>query len=781
MPGTELERGLTAAEARARLARDGANEVPEPRRHPLVRLATKFWGASAWMIELIIALSWILHEGADLAVALGLLLVNAIVSFVQEEHASAAVEALRARLQVSARVKRDAAWQTVPARELVVGDLVRVRAGDFVPADLELAEGRLELDQSALTGESAAVAASAGAPVRAGATVRRGEGTGRVVATGGRTYFGRTTHLVSIARPTLHVERVIAGVVRWLLMVVGALVAVTAVMSVTQHLAIREMLPISLILLMSAIPVALPVMFTVSMALGARELGKRGVLVTQLRAVEDAANMDVLCADKTGTLTENRLALVGTVAQPGASADDVVATGALASNEANADPIDLAFLSAARARGLDLAATPISFTPFSAEARRTEAVVEVGGKPVRVVKGALRTIAALAGLDAAALAALEARADREAEHGVRVLAVARGEGSELRVLGLALLLDPPRRDAHELLDRLRALGIRVEMLTGDALPVARQIGGELGLPDIVRAPELRAAGEQGAAALAAGADGFAEVFPEDKFLVVKSLQAAGHVVGMTGDGVNDAPALKQAEVGIAVHGATDVAKGAASAVLTTEGLGGIVELATHGRATYQRVLTWIVNKIATTILKAGFVAFALVATGQFAISALGMMLLVFVTDFVKITLATDRVRASPRPETWKIGPLLRAAIVLGVMMLGEALGLLALLWHRFGLAGHPGRLSTFSFQELLFFSLASILSFRERRAFWASRPSAVLAIALIANLVAGMLVGGMGFSTLPPIPALDTAVAFGFALACCLGPNELVKRILVPS
>ena len=779
MSPSDPQRGLSTVEARARLARDGANEVPEPAHHPLRRLGAKFWGPSAWMIELIVILSWLLHKNADLVVALGLLLANAIVSFVQEEHASAAVEALRARLQVSARVRRDSTWQTVTARELVAGDVVRVRAGDFVPADIELADGALALDQSALTGESAAVSAGVATTIRAGAIARRGEATGTVVATGPRTYFGRTTQLVSTARPKLHVERVIARVVRWLLVIVGALVALTASVSVAHGLEIGEILPISLVLLMSAIPVALPVMFTVSMAVGARELGRRGVLVTQLRAVEDAANMDVLCADKTGTLTENRLALVGAIAQPGCREDDVVAAGALASNEANADPIDLAFLRAARDRGLELAAKPVSFAPFSAETRRTEAVVELAGRHTRVVKGALRTVAELAGMDATAIAELQARADREAERGVRVLAVARDDGDSLRLVGLALLLDPPRRDARALIDRLRALGIRVEMLTGDALPVARHIGRELDLAKIVRAPELRGASEQRAREIAAGADGFAEVFPDDKFLVVKSLQSAGHVIGMTGDGVNDAPALKQAEVGIAVRDATDVAKGAASAVLTTEGLGGIVDLVTHGRATYQRVLTWIVNKIASTLLKAGFVAIALVATGRFAISALGMVLLVFVTDFVKITLATDHVRASPQPETWNIGPLVRVAIVLGTLMLGETLGLLAFAWSRFGLADDPGRLSTFSFQLLLFFSLFSLLSFRERRAFWASAPSAVLSIAIAANVTAGVLVGWLGFFALEPVPIANTAVAFAFAAVCCFGPNELVKHWLV--
>lgn len=771
--------GLTTAEATQRLARDGANEVAEAPRHPWLSLGKKFWGVSAWMLELIAALSWMLHKYADLVVALGLLVVNAILSFVQEERASAAVAALRKQLQVSARVLRDGGWHSIAARELVVGDVARVRSGDIIPADIELADGDLQIDESALTGESRATGAHAGATVHAGSIVRQGEATGTVKATGARTFFGRTTQLVSTAHPKLHVEQVISRVVRWLLVIVGVLVAVTIAASLLEGLALVDILPISLVLLMSAIPVALPVMFTVSMAVGARELGRHGVLVTQLRAVEDAATMDLLCADKTGTLTENRLTLVGAIARPGFTEDDVVRFGAFASNEANADPIDLAFLGAAKDRHLPPATRVTTFIPFSAATRRTEAIVEVDGKDVHTIKGALRTVAELAGLDPEASAELQAQADREAARGVRVLAVARGDRTAVQLVGIALLLDPPRKDSRELLDALRARGIAIKMLTGDALPVAREIGHELGLENIIRAPDLRTASATRAGELAASADGFAEIFPEDKFRIVESLQSSGRVVGMTGDGVNDAPALRQAEVGIAVHDATDVAKGAASAVLTTPGLGGIVDLVTHGRATYQRVLTWIVNKVSRTILKAGFVVGAFLATGQFVISALGMVLLVFMTDFVKITLATDRVRASREPETWNIAPLIRVAVVIGVLMLGESLGLLALGWHRLGLAHDGARLSTFTFQILLYFAVFSIVSIRERRHFWSSRPSSILAIALAADVLAGTAVGWHGLAELGPLPLHDSALVFGYAAVCCLVVNDAVKVALL--
>lgn len=782
--GSDRETGLTTAEAETRLRSRGPNEVLEPKAHPFRLFATKFWSLSAWMLELIALLSLVLNKWADLAVAISLLVANAILSFLQEQRASAAVAALRHRLQVTARVRRDSGWRGIPARELVVGDIVRVRGGDFVPADLQLLEGKLLVDQSALTGESREVGRATDDPVHSGSVVRQGEATGVVTATGARTFFGRTTELVQSARPRLHVEAVITRLVKWLFLIVGTLVAVAVAGALASGVGLLEILPLSLVLLMSAVPVALPVMFTVSMAVGSIELGRRGVLITRLSAAEDAANMDVVCVDKTGTLTQNRLTFAGALPEAGFTEGDVLRAGAWASNEANQDPIDLAFLDTARERGLiDSGLGVRSFTPFSAAIRRTEAIVDFEGRASRVMKGALRTIAGEAACTPAAIAALEASADAQAQKGFRVLAVARAEGEgPVRLVGLALLHDAPRPDSRRLIEELRDLGISVKMLTGDALPVAREIARELGMGRIVRAPELRAArAAEGSTVmdLVRDSDGFAEVFPEDKFLVVKSLQEAGHVVGMTGDGVNDAPALRQAEVGIAVSGATDVAKGAASVVLTAEGLASIVDLVTNGRAIYQRVLTWIVNKVSRTILKAGYVVFAFLMTGKFVISALGMVLLVFMTDFVKIALSTDRVRPSRKPETWNIGPLVGVAVVLGLLMLAESLGLLAIGWHRFDLGNEEGRLHTFAFQTLLFFALFSIVSIRERRFFWRSRPSPVLAAALFADGCVGILIGVHGLAGLRPLPLEQTGFVLGFAMASSLLVNDWIKTILI--
>ena len=782
----DAETGLTSVEAVSRLKQHGANEVVIQKGHPVLAFLAKFWGLSAWMLELIMLLSAVLGKYSDLAVVSALLVVNAILGFAQERRAAGVVETLRQRLRVSARVRRDSTWQLVPARELVPGDIVRVRAGDIVPADVKLLTGPLSVDQSALTGESRDVDRMPGEVLSSGSIVRRGEGNGVVMLTGAKTYFGRTTELVQEARPKLHIEAVVAKVVRWLFVIVGAVLAVVIVMSLIRGIPLVEMAPLMLVLLMSAVPVALPVMFTVSMAVGSRELASRGVLVTRLSAAEDAATMDVLCVDKTGTITMNRLTVTGVIPLGQASEADVLFAGALASQAANQDPIDLAFLAAAQDRHIFdrmPATAPVSFTPFDAKSRRTEAIVEHNGQRLRLMKGAVRTIAGACGLEPADIEALEGRVGEAALKGYRTLAVARGpENGAPSLVGLVTLYDPPRPDARQLIASLHSLGIAVKMLTGDALAVAREIASGVGLPNIRRVADLKAAGAPAgseAADLLAGAGGFAEVFPEDKYVVVQHLQAAGHVTGMTGDGVNDAPALRQAEVGIAVSTATDVAKGAASVVLTEPGLTNIVTLVEQGRTIYQRILTWIINKISRTILKAAYVAIAFVLTGKFVVSAFAMLLLVFMTDFAKIALATDEVRWSMKPETWNIGNFVLVSVALGTALVAEALLLLWIGWSSFDLAANDSALSTFSFLMLLYLAVFSVVSARERRWFWSTMPSKTLMAALALDALVGTILTRVGLPGLAPLPWWQTLLILGYAMAACLAVNDGIKVALI--
>jgi len=599
--------------------------------------------------------------------------------------------------------------------------------------------------------------------------------------TGAKTYFGRTTQLVQEARPKLHIEAVVAKVVRWLFVIVGALICAVIVLSLIRGSPLIEMIPLMLVLLMSAVPVALPVMFTVSMAVGSKELAKLGVLVTRLSAAEDAATMDVLCVDKTGTITMNQLAVTGVIPLEHATEADVLFAAALASQEANQDPIDHAFLTAAKDRHVfdNLSKiTPISFAPFDAKNRRTEAVVEQNGQRFRVMKGAVRTLAEACGLQPPAIEALEKRVRESALKGYRMLAVARGpETGNPALVGLVSLYDPPRPDAKQLIATLHDLGVPVKMLTGDARAVACEIGQGVGLPNIRHMADLKA--DNKTVDLFAGADGFAEVFPEDKYTVVKHLQAAGHVTGMTGDGVNDAPALRQAEVGIAVSTATDVAKGAASVVLTEAGLTNIVALVEQGRTIYQRILTWIVNKISRTILKAAFVAIAFTLTGKFVVSAFAMLLLVFMTDFAKISLATDNVRPSKKPETWNIGGFITVSVVLGIAMVAETLLLLWFGWSHFGLATNNNALYTFSFLLLLYFAVFSVVSARERSWFWATLPSKTFLSALAADALVGTVLTRVGLPGLMPLPWLQTLAIFAYAMVSCLVVNDAVKVAMI--
>lgn len=782
-PVPERKAGLSGEEVRKLRDTYGFNEVEERKQHPVLQFLGRFTGVSAWMLELILIISLILGKYPDVAVVATLLVVNAVVGFYQERRATGIVEALRRRLQISVRVLRDSSWQVVPARELVPGDLVRIRPGDFVPADLRLLSGDVRVDQSAVTGESAEVGKSIGETLFSGSVVRRGEGDALVESIGSKTLYGRTTELVSLAKPVLHIEEVVARLVRWLFVILGTLLGLVFAVSLFRGMAIAEILPLMLVLLMSAVPVALPVMFTVSMAVGSRELARLGVLVTRLSAAEDAATMDTLCVDKTGTITMNSLGVAEVMPVGSSTEADVLAAGALASREANNDPIDLAFLEAAHERksfeGRPQSAV-LAFVPFDAERRRTEALVEEGGVRMRVMKGAVRTIAALCSEDEAATAMLDGMAAEAARKGYRALVVAKGpEHGPCRVIGMVTLSDPPRPDAARLIETLSRLGVRVRMLTGDALPVAVETARLVGLKGIRRAADLSGVREGTGEAIYSEAGGFAEVYPEDKYRVVQYLQKAGHVTGMTGDGVNDAPALRQAEVGIAVSSATDVAKGAASVVLTEPGLTNIVALVEQGRIIYQRLLTWVLNKISRTVLKAAFVSVAFLMTGKFVVSAFAMLLLTFMNDFAKIALATDRVRPSQQPETWNIGRYVVVAVVLGVAMVAEALLLLGICRSPFGLSEIDGSLYTFSFLTLLYLAIFSIFSVRERNRFNASMPGGALLLALAADAAIGTALTFAGLPGMQSLPWWQIMCIFSYAAFCCLVVNDLLKVMML--
>jgi len=700
-PSTDLVNGLSPDEAERRLHEYGYNEVPEKSPSPLVKFATKFWGITPWMLELTAAMELVLGKHLEASFIVGLLAFNAVASYLQEEKASGAIQLLKQRLRVNARVKRAGSWALIPGRELVPGDVLRLRAGDMIPADVELAQGQVSVDQSTLTGESFAVERKGGEALYSGSIVTAGEATGLVTATGARTYYGRTVELVQIARPRLHIEEMIGNVVKWLLIMVGASTALGMGLAIAKGMDPGEIAPLAVILLLSAIPVALPTMFTISMALGSLELSRKGAIVTRLDAIEDAATMDVVCADKTGTITMNRLSLADVLPMGGHTKEDVVLYGALASQEANQDPIDLAFISKAKEMQLPLGDyREAAFTPFNPSTRMTEATVEEGGRRLYVAKGAVNAMLNLCRPSRAESEELGRAVEELSTKGYRMLAVAWGTAKEdAELVGTAALYDKPRPDSAQLVSELKKLGISVKMLTGDALPIAKEVARQAGLgANIRRMSDLKGSlQKEGAPAIVEEAEGFAEIYPEDKYLIVKSLQGRGHVVGMTGDGVNDAPALRQAEVGIAVSNATDVAKKASSTVLAVEGFAGIFDLVVIGRTVYQRITSWTINKIIRTFKRVMFVVLAFILTGKFVVSTFNMILLLFLSDYVTLSISTDKVRYSQKPERWRTTGLVELGVLYGSLIVAESLLMLYLGIDYLGL----GERYVFSFWPIL--------------------------------------------------------------------------------
>jgi H+-transporting ATPase len=779
---TSLEKGLDQEEVLKWLREYGYNEVAEKKENRAAAFVKKFWGVTPWMLEVTIALELLLGKRFEAYVVGGLLLFNAILGFVQEGRANAALDLLKQKLRISARVKRGGQWTLVPARELVPGDMVRLRAGDFVPADIRLAEGSVEVDQSALTGESQMVRREANDLLYGGSALRRGEATGVVSATGAKTYFGRTVELVQVAKPKLHMEEVTSRVVRWLIMIVSSFLALALVLTILRGISLLEVLPLAVVLLVSAIPVALPTMFTISMALGSLELVKKGVLVTRLSAIEDAATMNIVCADKTGTMTFNRLSVMEAFPLGAGAESDVILYGALASQEADQDPLDLAFIAAARESHLSLDIyRQKNFVPFDASTRRTEALVEKDETRFVAVKGAVNTLTALCKPAEETLSRIRKRMEDPSAGGYRAIAVARGPSIEsLEMVGIAFLYDRPRPDAPELIRELKDLGVTLKMLTGDALPVAREVARQLGLGEnVTKISDLKTASDSDVLKLVEESSGFAEIYPEDKYLIVQHLQKGGLIVGMTGDGVNDAPALRQSEVGIAVSSATDVAKKAAGAVLTVEGLIGIVDLVKIGRMTYQRIITWVLNKIIKTFQIAVFVVLFFLATGRYVMSPLHMILLLFLTDFVTLSISTDNVRYSSKPDSWDIFGLVKVALLLGVLVIAELTLLLYTGSRFFRLDGSIGQLQTFTFELLIFVELLDVLIIRERKRFWSSKPSRSLLLIIMADLALVFLISVFGIPGISPIP-VTTALSIPLLSALVVfGLNDPIKAMLV--
>jgi H+-transporting ATPase len=750
--------GLTSAEARRRLDELGPNAITEEAPPRWRVFLSKFWAPISWMLEAALVLELGLGAYVEAAVIGALLLFNATLGFIQEGRAAAALAALKKRLAPTALVRRDGAWVTLPASELVPGDAIRLPLGALVPADAVIVSGSVLVDQSMLTGESVAVDASSGNSVYASSLVRRGQAIAEVTATGSRTFFGRAAELVRIARSRSTEQAAIFAATRNLLFVNGAVAVLIVVYAYTIALAPDDLVRLALAALLATIPAALPATFTLSAALGAQMLARRGVLLTRLSAAHEAAAMDVLCADKTGTLTRNALEVVDVVVMTGFERERVLALAALASSEADQDPIDAAIRGAASdASRRDTTEQLTRFVPFDPATKTSEAfALDRDGNELRIIKGAIEVIAAVA------LVPEDARrqVDDLAGQGHRVIAVAVGARQSLRLAGLVALSDPPREDSAELIDTLRDLGVRTVMVTGDSAVTAAAIAGKVGIAGAVCPPECFS-DDLGTDAFGV----FARVVPEDKYRLVKALQSRGHVVGMCGDGTNDAPALRQAQIGIAVSSATDVAKAAAGMVMTEPGLAGIVFAVREGRVAFQRLLTYTFNMLVKKIEIVLFLAIGLGMTGHAVMTPVLMVLMLVTNDFLAMSLTTDRASPSPSPSVWRMRNVTSAAIILGICKLCFSTAVLAI--GKYGLELGPGELQTLAFVTLIFGAQGLIYVVRERNHMWSSRPSAwvVAASAADVTIVCALALSGTLMEPLPwRVVAAVLVGAAGFAL-----------------
>jgi H+-transporting ATPase len=733
--------------------------MPDTSAHPLRNALTKFWAPVPWLLEASVVLELVLHKYYEAAVIAALLVFNAALAYFQEARAQATLAALKSRLALNASVQRDGQWKTVPSAELVCGDLVKLSLGAVVAADVHLTGGSVQLDQSMLTGESLPIEAGAGVDSYAGALVRRGEATAVVTATGARTKFGRTAELVRTAHVVSTQQKAVLKIVRNLAIFNGSLILAMGAYAYFHAMPWSEMVPLLLTSVLAAIPVALPATFTLAAAIGARALAKLGVLPTRLSAVDEAASIDVLCSDKTGTLTLNALSVTSVRPLPGFDEAHVLGMAALASSEGGQDSVDAAIRSAASKKPAQDLPKLATFVPFDPAKKTSEATAtDAKGGAERIVKGAYNAVAALTASSPAAAAMV----DELEKQGFRVLAVAAGPSASLQLIGMIALSDPPRSDSSSLISELHALGVATVMVTGDAPATAAIVAHKVGLTGPVCPPGKLPEGikPQDFAV-------FAGILPEGKYDLVKAFQKSGHTVGMCGDGANDAPALRQAQIGIAVSTATDVAKSAAGVVLTQAGLGGIVAAVKEGRVTFQRILTYTLNSVIKKIVQVLLLATGLIMTGHAVLTPMLMVIVMISGDFLAMSLATDRVQPSKMPNSWQIGRITIAGVILGLCFLAFSTAILAI--GKFEMHLGIDALRTLCAVGIVFGSQATTYVIRVRLHLWGLRPSLILVLSSVADVLIISTLAIYGIAMAPLALSVVTctfaaAIAFGLAL-----------------
>jgi H+-transporting ATPase len=773
--------GLNTTEAQQRLEQFGDNQIAEEQTNPLLKFLSYFWGPIPWMIEIAAILSMIVHHWEDFGIILALLFFNAAVGFWEEFQAGNAIAALKSKLALQARVKRDGEWKTLPTRELVPGDLIRLRLGDIIPADSRLLDGGpVEVDQSALTGESLPVTRNREEALYSGAIIKQGEANALVFATGANTFFGKTAELVEEAHTTSHFQRAVLKIGDYLIVLALVLVVLILGVALFRGDPVLDTLQFALVLTVAAIPVAMPTVLSVTMAVGARLLSKKQAIVSRLASIEELAGTDVLCSDKTGTLTQNALTLGDPWVTSGENPQQVILSAALASRLEDQDPIDLAIFNNLKDEQALKQYSLVHFDPFDPVRKRSEATVKSPeGKLLRFAKGAPQVILELCQPPEAIRQQAEAAIESFASKGYRALGVARSdEGPEagMRFLGILPLYDPPREDSRATIRQAEKMGIGVKMVTGDQLAIAKEISGQLGLgKNILDASVLETTKAHQAGLLAETieqADGFAQVFPEHKYHIVESLQKHDHIVAMTGDGVNDSPALKKADVGIAVSGATDAARAAADIVLLMPGLSVIIDAIKESRKIFQRMNSYAIYRITETIRVLLFMTLSILVFNFYPVTAIMIVLLALLNDGAILSIAYDRVGVSNQPETWEMPVVLGISTILGIAGVVASFGL-------FYLAERVFNLNQAVIQSLMYLKLSvaghlTIFITRTRKAFWSSRPAWLLLGAVFGTQTVATLIAVYGLF-MTPIGWGWALLVWGYALTWFV-INDFIKR-----
>lgn len=768
------EKGLSGSEAKQRRQKYGYNEIVEKRVSPILKLLSYFWGPIPWMIEVAAVLSCVVRHWADFIIIMVLLVFNAVVGFWQEYQAGNAIEALKKKLALKCRVLRDGNWQEMNAKELVPGDIIRLRLGDIIPADVKLFDGGyLSIDQSALTGESLPVDKKTGDIAYSGSVAKQGEMVGLITATGNNTYFGKTAKLVATAQPVSHFQKAVLQIGDYLIYLSLGLVAVLILVQLFRGTPLLELVQFALILTIASIPVAMPAVLSVTMAVGALALSKLKAIVSRLESIEEMAGMDILCSDKTGTLTQNRLTLGDPVTFEAKNVQELVLAGVLASKAEDQDPIDLAVIGELEDQGALKPFKQLKFVPFDPVGKRTEATVkDPQGQIFKVTKGAPQVILGLTQLNESVKAEADKVVNDFAAKGYRTLGVARAEdGGPWQFLGILPLYDPPREDSAETIARARTHGITMKMVTGDNLAIASEISGQMGLGKTIYAADTLLGTGKEAGQMAADtaeqverADGFAQVFPEHKYGIVKALQGRGHIVGMTGDGVNDAPALKQADVGIAVSGATDAARAAASLVLTAPGLSVIINAVEVARQIFERMNSYAIYRITETIRIMVFVVLAMMVFNFYPITAIMIILLAFLNDVPIMTIAYDNTGLDPKPVHWNMHQVIVVSTVMGLTgVAGSFLMLfLAVDWLHLTIP----QVQTYIFLKMAVAGHMTLFVARSKEFFLKKPyPAPIMIWSAVGTKLLGTILAAYGFGLITPITWPEIALIWGYSIS----------------